>query len=125
MSRHVKPHRWADLIAGRVESGERAAMEAHAKSCAKCAASRARVGRASDSFPSIREQSAPELPWDSVRARVHWSVSKAKREGAPAPARKVPMLAWAAVALIGSAYLLGSHLIALPTPSNARAQVCS
>lgn len=104
MSRHVKPHRWADMLAGRVDASERAAMEEHAKSCKACAASRARVGRASDSFPAIREQSAPELPWDSVRARVHWSVSKAKREGlgAAAPARTVPMLAWAAVALVAA-----------------------
>lgn len=102
MSRHVKPHRWADLFAGRVTAAERTAMEDHARSCTACAASRARVGRASDSFPSIREQSSPELPWDSVRARVHWAVSKAKREGqgTSAPARKVPMLAWAALSVL-------------------------
>ena len=111
MSRHVKPYRWADLFAGRVTGAEREAMESHAERCAKCAGARARVARASDSFPSIREQSAPELPWDSVRARVHWSVSKAKREGQGAPPARWPAFAWiAGVAVMtgGLALLDGS-----------------
>lgn len=33
------------------------------------------------------------------------------------PLSRALLTAWAAVALIGSAYLLGSHLVALPTPS--------
>ncbi|MBA3458578.1 MAG: hypothetical protein H0T46_01345, partial [Deltaproteobacteria bacterium] len=103
MSRHVKPHRWADLLAGRVEGTERAAMEAHAKTCARCESARVRVGRASDSFLSIREQPAPELPWDSVRARVHWAVSKERREKQGDPAKpRVPMLAWAAMVVIAA-----------------------
>ena len=103
MSRHVKPHRWADLLAGRVEPAERASMEAHAKACARCEAARVRVGRASDSFPSIREQPAPELPWDSVRARVHWAVSKERREKQGEPVKpRVPMLAWAAIVAVAA-----------------------
>lgn len=120
MSRHVKPHRWADLLAGNVTASEREAMEEHARGCKSCAASRSRVGRASDSFPSIREQSSPELPWDSVRARVHWSVSKAKREGQDAPHPRVPALAWAAIAVVtagGIALLTG--------PVTMRPQVAS
>lgn len=98
MSRHVKPHRWADALAGRVEPAERAAMKRHAEGCASCARARDRIGRASDTFPTIREQAGPELPWDSVRARVHWSVSKERRDKQAARApRRIPALAWAAI----------------------------
>lgn len=117
MSRHVKPHRWADLMAGRVEASERASMEAHAKSCARCEAARVRVGRASDSFPSIREQSAPELPWDSVRARVHWSVSKERREKQGVPEKpRVPVIAWAAMVAIaaGGIGLISGSVVPAP-----------
>jgi hypothetical protein len=72
---HVPPHRWADAFAGRVTDAERRAFERHAASCDRCARARERIARASDSFVAIRNQPAPELPWDSVRARVHWSVS--------------------------------------------------
>ncbi|MBL9018850.1 MAG: FecR domain-containing protein [Myxococcales bacterium] len=102
MSRHVKPHRWADLLSGKVDAAERETMESHAEACGRCAAARARVARASDSFPSIRAQSAPELPWDSVRARVHWSVSKAKRDGQGAPPARWPALAWAAGVVVAT-----------------------
>jgi hypothetical protein len=103
VSRHVKPHRWADLMAGRIEPAERSAMEAHAKTCARCEAARVRVGRASDSFPSIRDHPAPQLPWDSVRARVHWSVSKERREKQGVPEKpRVPMLAWAAMVAVAA-----------------------
>jgi len=98
VSRHVAPHRWADAFAGRLAEAERAQMDLHAASCKACADARARVGRASDSYGSIRTQAAPELPWDSVRARVHWSVSKEKRAQSQPPRRRIPHLAWAALA---------------------------
>ena len=106
MSRHIKPHRWADALAGQVTDSERAAMQRHAEGCRGCAKARDRVGRASDTFPVIREQEGPDLPWDSVRARVHWSVSKERREQQGAPQRrKVPALAWAAFAVAAAAGL--------------------
>jgi ferric-dicitrate binding protein FerR (iron transport regulator) len=98
VSRHVKPHRWADAFAGKVDDAQRAEMERHAETCASCARARARVGNASDSYGTIRTQAAPELPWDSVRARVHWAVSKEKRAQSQPPRRRVPDLAWAALA---------------------------
>lgn len=79
MTPHVAPHRWADLWAGKVGDAERSQMEVHADGCRACARTRQRVTRASDSFVSIRSQSAPEVPWDSIRARVHWSVSTSRR----------------------------------------------
>jgi len=78
--RHVPAHRWGDAFAGRVDDVERATMDRHAERCEACARQRDRVQRASDTFPSLRAQSSPELPWDSIRARVHWSVSTERRE---------------------------------------------
>ena len=78
---HVAPTRFADAFAGRLSPAERAADEAHVRGCSRCAAEQARVVRASDSFATIRALPAPELPWDAVRARVHWEVSKEKRLG--------------------------------------------
>lgn len=79
MSRHVAPHRWGDLWAGRVSAAEREAMDRHADDCNRCARARARVKSASDSFSTIRGQAAPDLAWDAVRARVHWEVSSERR----------------------------------------------
>ncbi|MEO8844692.1 MAG: FecR domain-containing protein [Kofleriaceae bacterium] len=79
MSKHVAPVRWADALAGEVPAAERAEMERHAADCSKCARVRVRVQRASDTFPILRQSVTPELGWDSIRARVHWAVSKAKR----------------------------------------------
>ncbi len=78
---HVAPTRFADAFAGRLSPAERAADEAHVRGCSRCAAEQARVVRASDSFATIRALPAPEVPWDAVRARVHWEVSKEKRLG--------------------------------------------
>jgi ferric-dicitrate binding protein FerR (iron transport regulator) len=79
MSRHVPPHRWADAFAGKLTEAELSAIEAHADGCKSCARARDRVQRASQSFPVLRVQSSPDLAWDSVRARVHWEVSKERR----------------------------------------------
>jgi hypothetical protein len=79
MSAHVAPHRWADLWAGRVEEAERVEMERHAEHCQACQRVRKRVTRASDSFATIRAQMSPDVPWDAIRARVHWSVSTERR----------------------------------------------
>nr|MBA3539784.1 hypothetical protein [Deltaproteobacteria bacterium] len=76
---HVKPQRWSDAFAGRVAAADRAAMDRHADACSRCASARERVTRASESFGAMRAQTAPELPWDSIRARVHWSVSSELR----------------------------------------------
>lgn len=88
MSGHIAPHRWADLWAGRVDDDERVVMERHAETCRACQRVRQRVTRASDSFATIRTLSSPEVPWDAIRARVHWSVSTARhaalRERRPA-----------------------------------------
>lgn len=118
MSRHIKPHRWADALAGHVGDSERAAMRRHAESCTACAKARDRVGRASDTFPVIKEQESPELPWDSVRTRVNWAVSKERREQrAQPPRRNVRELVWAALAITaagGLAAITGMAPIGTP-----------
>lgn len=108
--RHVQPHRWNDLWAGRVPDGERVKMERHAEGCPACARTRERVTRASDSFAPIKAQASPDLSWDSIRARIHWSTSKERRTQPAAPTSRASRLAWAGGALAaaaGIALLLG------------------
>jgi len=90
---HVAPHRWADLWAGRVDDAERSMMERHAEGCRACARVRQRVTRASDSFVAIRAQSPPDVPWDAIRAKVHWSVSTERHA---AIRRRRPAYGWLA-----------------------------
>lgn len=125
MSAHVQPQRWADMFAGRVDETERTEMEAHAKQCASCKRARDRVGRASDSFTAIREQPAPELAWDGVRARVHWSVSKEKRDrdAAKQSPRRGYLVAWTAVALAAAAGVAVGVYALWPDEEASRAEV--
>lgn len=109
---HVAPHRWADALAGRVDAREIKAMESHAETCATCAKARTRVERASQSFPALRAQSAPELGWDSVRARVHWSVSTEKRgKERSGRSRWLPAFGLGALGLLAT----GAAVLALTT----------
>ena len=120
MSRHIAPHRWADLWAGRVGDDERAAMDQHAAACRACARARDRVRTASDSFPALRAQSSPELPWDSVRARVHWAVSterRARRRPRPALHRLLPGLAIGALGAGALALALATGPVELDPPA--------
>lgn len=117
MSAHVAPHRWADLWAGKVGDAERGQMERHADSCRACARTRQRVSRASDSFVAIRSQSAPEVPWDSIRARVHWSVSTSRRQ---ALRQRPPAYGWLIGATVaGVVAALASGTTAPPAPGPA------
>jgi hypothetical protein len=82
-------------------------MDHHAATCKRCDRVRVRVQRASDTFPVIRQQATPELGWDGVRARIHWAVSKAKRQAGdashpPVPRRRLlPILAATAAVAAG------------------------
>jgi hypothetical protein len=109
VSEHVAPHRWADLWAGRVDEAERATMERHADRCRACARVRQRVTRASDSFAQIRTQAPPEVPWDTIRARVHWSVSTERHA---ALRHRPPAYGWlAAAAAAGVAIGLAANAL--------------
>jgi hypothetical protein len=119
---HVAPHRWADAWAGRLGDRERQAMERHAAACRRCARQRDRIRTASDSFPALRAQTAPELPWDSVRAGIHWAVSKARREerrarpARPARRRLLPAAGFAALGAGALALALATGPIELDPP---------
>jgi hypothetical protein len=121
VSAHIAPHRWADLWAGRVGDDERAVMERHVESCRACAKVRQRVTRASDSFVAIRTLPPPDVAWDSIRARVHWSVSTERRA---AIRQRRPAYGWlvgATAAGLAAALLTGRS----PRPSPTRAAVAT
>ena len=117
MSRHVAPHLWADAFAGRLDSDTRAELDRHADECPRCAKARATVRRASDTFPSIRTQAAPELGWDSVRARVHWSVSTAKHSRVSM--RRFPRLPKLGLAVGAAALVAGGVTVYIATASRS------
>lgn len=83
MSRHPHAVRWADAEAGRLSAGERAHLEAHAAACATCRQARARVraARVAMSELAASPTPSPELPWDSIRAKVRWELSPAGTTG--------------------------------------------
>lgn len=107
--RHVKPHKWADAMQGKVDARTRVAMDAHADDCADCGKARERVTsalRLSGTFDAIRKDSSPELGWDSIRAKVHWEISKELRESQRRPkplALRVRPYRWIAAGVGGVA----------------------
>jgi hypothetical protein len=115
--KHVAPHVWADAFAGKLAEGEVAELDRHADGCTRCRTARDRVQRASSSFPVLRAQQAPELGWDSIRARVHWSVSTERHE----KVHRVPHVrAWigAGVLAVGAAsVVVALHVQHTHTPA--------
>lgn len=102
-------------------------MDAHAGSCRACGRARERVMRASDSFATIRARAAPELSWDSIRARVHWWVSKERNSAAgSSPPSRAPRVMWSmiAVAAVGGIALLVPRSVP-PVAPQAHAPVAS
>jgi hypothetical protein len=71
------------------------------------------VTRASDSFASIRSQSPPDVSWDAVRARVHWSVSTQRRTAIRTRPPAYGWLAGAIAAGVAAALATGGS----PTPA--------
>jgi len=110
--KHIAPHRWADAWAGKLADGEVAAMDRHAEECPRCAKVRDRVTRASSqTFPALRAQSAPDIAWDSVRARVHWSLAAERRARTQAKPRTFAWLGWGALAAGGVAAALATGVL--------------
>jgi ferric-dicitrate binding protein FerR (iron transport regulator) len=118
MSRHIEPHKWADAFAGKLPDAELRAVEDHADTCQRCAKARDRVQRASQSFPMLRAQKAPELGWDGVRARVHWAVSTAKHAKIAPPRRRLAFLAAGLVAAGAAAAVVASGALSSSTPAH-------
>ncbi|MDQ3334500.1 MAG: FecR family protein [Myxococcota bacterium] len=113
---HVAPHRWADALAGRLDDHELSAMNDHAASCKQCARAKRRVQCASDTFVAIKNAPPPELPWDSVRARIHWSVSTERHERIKS---EPPRRRWLAPAMFAAAAAgaLAWAFVAAPPPA--------
>lgn len=109
MSRHPAPERWADLFAGRVPEPERAALEAHAAACEPCAGARRRVEAARAAMTTIADAPALPLNWDTLGARIHWSVSsdlrrrERERERRRAWSRRLVPFALGGAGLVGAA----------------------
>lgn len=126
MSRHVAPHRWADALAGRVHRKQLAKMEVHASACTRCAVVRQDVERTVETFVAIRSQTSPPLSWDSVRARVHWSVSTAKHRrvvGSPLPSARMVGGGVALGVALAIAVYVGLPSRMAPVPPLARRDV--
>jgi ferric-dicitrate binding protein FerR (iron transport regulator) len=79
MSRHILPHVWADLAAGRAKARVAAAAVAHAASCAACAQAKADVERMRGTLTDLRGAEPPPIAWDAVGAQVHWRTSSTRR----------------------------------------------
>src|SRR5438309_1472833 len=110
MSAHIAPQRWADTKLG---EAERRAMDQHADTCTQCAKARERITGATSTFATLRAQTAPELAWDAIRAKIHWSVSSERRTQSRNAGRGA-FLAWAAVAAGTVALGLGTGSIETP-----------
>ncbi len=119
MSVHVPPHRWADAFAGKLPAAEAAEMAHHAERCQKCARARKRIERASQSYPALRAMTPPDVSWDSVRARIHWSVSTERRAKLRPPGQIGRWIAVGAVAAGGIALVLSGDSAKLPTNREA------
>ncbi|MBV8760630.1 MAG: FecR domain-containing protein [Deltaproteobacteria bacterium] len=123
MMGHVAPHKWADAWRGKLSESEVAAMDRHAETCARCAKARDRITRTSSvTFAAIKNAPVPEVSWDSVRAKVHWEVSSAKRSARQRAIRptRAAWLGVAACAAAGIGLLVatgGTDVPAPPTPA--------
>ncbi len=71
---HIAPVRWAKLAAGEVSAPAAARMRAHAARCVRCRQAQERIAAARAAMRELREGTGPELPWDSIRAKVRWQL---------------------------------------------------
>jgi hypothetical protein len=123
VSRHVAPHRLADLAAGRLDGRAAARVRVHLDSCETCRAAWQDVRLARGSFTDIAAAPPPEVRWDRVRAQVYWSVGSGsfpavKEPRARWPWLAVPALAAAAIALaVWQPWASNHHATTSPTAS--------
>jgi hypothetical protein len=121
---HVAPHKWADAWRGKLGETEVAAMDRHAEKCERCRRARDRITRTSSlTFPAIKNTSAPEVPWDSVRARVHWAVSTERRARIAKPNRPIRFVLAGAFAAGGIALAFATGGIGMPQPGEHAAPI--
>lgn len=100
---HVAPVRWAKLAAGEVSAPAAARMRAHAARCVRCRQAQERIAAAQAAMRELREGTGPELPWDSIRAKVRWQLGSGEGEAEAKPRGARRWLgAAAAVATVGA-----------------------
>ncbi len=104
--KHIAPERLAELAAKTLKEPLRAKSEEHIRGCERCEASLARIIEGRLAMAEIKKEKAPELAWESIAARIHWSTSsemRAQERAANAPLRwRRPAFAVAAVASIAA-----------------------
>lgn len=114
MSRHVPPHRFADAAAGRLPARAIERDRRHAARCSRCAGARDRVLASREAMAEVAAAAPPELGWDHIGARIHWSTSRQQRAAAR---RGRPAWRWAA----GAGVLAVGAVAALTWTSRGRA----
>jgi len=119
--KHVAPHRWADLAAGRIGEAEANRIRAHVAECSRCARARDRVTGAYTALPDIARAPAPELGWDHIGARVYWAVSSERRSIERTSRQRAVRRRrlWVAVPMLGavaSAAAIAALVMSRPAP---------
>jgi len=112
MSRHVEPHRLADVVAGRTSEREASRVKHHVDGCPRCSARAERLARARSAMNEIAGTPAPELGWDRIGVRLYWENSSARHAALRRPEHSV----WRrrlAIGVVGSALLAAGGLIAM------------
>ncbi len=83
---HVAPERWADAAAGKLAPTKLARALAHAETCERCRLAQRRVFAARAAMAELAGAATPELPWDSIRAKIRWELSPAGTASSSFPA---------------------------------------
>lgn len=83
---HVAPERWADAAAGQLAPKKLARALAHAETCERCRLAQRRVLAARAAMAEMAGAATPELPWDSIRAKIRWELSPAGAASSSFPA---------------------------------------
>jgi hypothetical protein len=101
VSRHVAPHRLADLAAGRLEGRDAARVRVHLDGCEACRGAWDRVRAARSSFADIAGAPPPDLKWDRMRAQVYWTMGSGSFP-AVAPPGRLSSRIWLAAPLVAA-----------------------
>lgn len=137
MSRHPEAVEWADAEAGRLAPRRLAQLDEHAEACPSCrqAWQRVRAARTAMAELAASPPPSPELPWDSIRAKIRWELSPAGTTGRlPVSRRRFTLFGttlgatpswvwWGAASLVATATAAVLHFSATDTidPSDLRA----
>lgn len=114
--RHVAPHLWAELDAGRLAPVKAEKLLAHAAECQACGAARDRVIAARSEFSDLSARQAPELAWDQIRVQTMWQV---RAHAAQTSAQRAGGARWKWIGVTAAAASLGVALLVVKPWSSA------